>query len=168
MQFNIGEHVLYGKTGVCLIDDIKKCDFLKKDILYYILKPVASKGSTVYVPVDSDLTKDMRPIITEEEIESLLCDAKGKEIEWIEDRQARLELFNSILSEGDRQKIILLIRCLYLKKQEKLLVKKNICIADENILKTAEKLINEEFSFSIGCSEKSVVNYIRFKLGIDK
>jgi len=167
MQFNKGEHVLYGKTGVCLIEDIKKCDFLKKDILYYILKPVASKSSTVYVPFDSELTKDMRPIITEEEIESLLCDTKGKEIEWIDDKQTRLEAFNSILSEGDRQKIILLIRCLYLKKQEKQLAKKNICIADENILKTAEKLINEEFSFSIGCSEKNVVNYIRFKLGIN-
>lgn len=168
MQFNKGEHVLYGKTGVCLIEDIKKCAFLKKDMLYYILKPVTSKSSTVYVPVDSDLTKDMRPIITEEEIESLLCDVKGKEIEWIEDKQKRLESFNSILSEGNRQKIILLIRCLYLKKQEKLLLKKNICIADENILKTAEKLINEEFSFSIGCPEKDVGRYIRLKLGVSE
>ena len=167
MQFNKGQHILYAKTGVCLIEDIKKCDFLKKDVLYYILKPVASKDSTVYVPVESELTKDMHPIITESEIESLLFDAKGKEIEWIEEKQKRIEFFNSIISEGDRQKIVLLIRCLYLKKKEKQLAKKNFCTADENILKTAEKLINEEFSFSMGCHEKNVGTYIRTKLGIE-
>ena len=167
MQFTKGEYVLYKTTGVCLIEDIRKCDFMKKDILYYILKPVASKGSTIYVPLDSELAKDMKPVITETEIEELLSDTKGKEIDWIEEKAKRIEYFNSIISEGDRQKIILLVRCLYLKKREKQLSKKNICVADENILKTAEKLINEEFSFSIGCSEKNVVNYIRFKLGIN-
>lgn len=168
MKFNKGEHVLYSKTGVCLIDDIRTCEFLNKDQLYYILKPVSSKGSTVYVPVDSALTDDMHPIVTVEEIDTLLTASKDKEIKWIEPKGDRAEYFNSIISESDRQKLILLIRCIYMKKQEKQLEKKHLSATDDAILKTAEKLIDEEFSFAIGCSESKVGEYIRAKLGMNE
>ena len=168
MKFEKGEHVLYAKTGVCLIEDIKTCEFLNKDQLYYILKPVANKGSTVYVPFDSNLTQDMHPLVTASEVDEILNDIKGKQIEWIEAKNERTEYFNSIISEGDRQKLVLLIHCIYSKKLEKLDEKKHLSAADEAILKTAEKLIDEEFSFAIGCSENKVGEYIRLKLGINE
>lgn len=168
MNFQKGEHVLYAKTGVCLIEDIKTCEFLNKDQLYYILKPITSKNSTVYVPFDSELTKNMSPIITPDEIDSILNASKGKHIEWLDDKRERTEYFNSIISEGDRLKLVLLIHCIYSKKFEKLQEKKHLSATDEAILKTAEKLIDEEFSFAIGCSENKVGEYIRLKLGISE
>lgn len=164
MKYKKGEYVLYSKTGVCHIDDIKTCEFLNKNQLYYILKPVSSKSSTVYVPVESNLEEDMHPVITPQEIDELLSDIQDKEIKWSDNKNERASYFNSIISEGDRQKLVLLIRCIYLKKLEKQKEKKKLSSTDEAILKRAEKLIDEEFSFAMGCGENKVGEYIRSKI----
>lgn len=165
-----GEYVLYGKTGVCLIDDVKPLEFSDAGSgkLYYILKPVGTKGSTVYIPADNrNLTSKMHRLMTKSEIDNLLLNTKGKEIKWIEPKTLRAYRFNEIISEGDRQKLVMLVRCIYLKKSEKQREKKRLSSADDNILKTAEKLINEEFSHALSCDEEHVGTYIRQKLGIE-
>ena len=97
-NFNKGEYVLYGKTGVCLIEDIKECGFLKKGEMYYILKPIGNSGSTVYVPVKNDsLTSGMHRLMTKEEIDGLLLNASNREIEWIEQKNERADYFHDII-----------------------------------------------------------------------
>ncbi len=165
-NFNIGEHVLYSKDGVCVVEDIAPLDF-SAGKPYYILKPVNSKGSTVYVPTDSEkLVSKMHRLISKEEIDELLLNARGKNIKWIDQKAERNEYFNSIIAEANREQIVLLVRCLYLKKSEKIAQKKRLSTADENILKVAERMINEEFAYALSCPEDKVGDYIRQKLNI--
>lgn len=165
-EFKIGEYVLYAKDGVCLVEDIAPLDF-SPDKPYYILKPVNSKGSTVYVPTDSEkLVSKMHRLMNKAEIDDLLLNTRGKVIKWIDSKTERTEYFNEIIAEANRQKLVLLVRCLYLKRSERLSEKKHLCASDESILKTAEKLIREEFAYALSCSEDSVGDYIRAKLNV--
>lgn len=165
--FKKGEHVMYASTGICVVEDITSQVFSQSDSerMYYILKPVSKKGSTVYVPLDSEnLVSKIRRIITKDEIDFLLDDSCGKRIEWPDSKPERHGYFNEILSGGNREEIVLLVRCMYKKKREKEDAKKHLTSGDETILKTAVRLINEEFSYALGCSEDDVEEYIKERI----
>jgi len=165
-RFNKGDYVVYGKNGVCLVEDIKSMLFGGENGTYYILKPTSSSFSTVYVPVDKEILVDrMRPVLNKKQIDEILSSSKDCTVEWIESKNERHEYFNSVVSSGDLKKLIAVVMTLYAKKSEKEAVGKHISSTDENILKSAEYLIEEEFSFGLGCSAGKVGEYIRKKLG---
>lgn len=62
--FEIGEYVVCGNKGVCVVEDVTKLNIsdVDKEREYYILKPLYMAGSTVYVPVDSS-EKSMRRVL---------------------------------------------------------------------------------------------------------
>ena len=80
-----GEYVVYGTNGICLVEDIKMMRFAldaEKDP-YCILKPASNGSSTIYVPLNNEkLMGKLRPIMTKEEIDSLLLGMRDKEISW--------------------------------------------------------------------------------------
>ena len=55
MAFKIGDNIVYGAKGVCLIDDIRDMSFFhERPQKYYVLKPLFVKQSaTVYVPLEN-------------------------------------------------------------------------------------------------------------------
>lgn len=167
MENNIfakGEYVVYGTNGICLIEDIRLMRFAldTKKSDYYILRPVGNDTSTIYVPMNNEkLVGRMRPIMTKDEIDSLLLGMRDKEIEWESDRRARGELFHEILIKGVTQKLLLMIRCIYMKKRALIPLGKRLPTTDENILKSAEKLVEEEFAYALGISAADVGKYIR-------
>lgn len=84
-------------------------------------------------------------------------------MEWIADRKLRSARFQEILSKYDEHDLLLLAGCLYWRAQES---PKKLSFSDEKVLKTAEKIIEQEFSFSLRIGAQSVGDYIRQKLGI--
>lgn len=167
-QYNKGEHVVYGINGICLIEDIKKPDFARNGTqVYYILKPISNPNSTLYVPVDNEaLCSKMRYILSRDEINSLLTGSKGKSIEWVEDKNERASKFHTILSGGIHEDLLLMISCIYLRKQQLYTAGKKLAHSDETLLQSAEKNIKEEFAYSLSISPDEVGSYIRSMLGI--
>ena len=53
-MFETGEVVVYEGAGVCVIEEIRIEKFNKESRLYYVLKPVKEKSTTIYFPVDGD------------------------------------------------------------------------------------------------------------------
>lgn len=168
-MFAKGENVVYGTNGICLVEDVKLMSFTsdaEKDT-YYILKPAGSDASTIYVPSGNEkLMGKLRPIMTKDEINSLLLGMKNKEIEWDTDRRTRAETFHEILVNGVTEELLLMIRCIYMKKRALLGIGKKLSTTDENTLKSAENLVKEEFAFSLGITEKDVTKYIRNLLSV--
>ncbi len=163
-RFAKGEYVVYGMNGICFLEDIKimKFAFDSEKSTYYILKPTSNDASTIYVPLNNEkLMGKLRPVMTREEIDSLLLGLKDKEIEWEKDRRFRSENFHEILINGVTQNLLLMIRCLYMKKRELLPLGKKLPTTDENTLKSAEKLVEEEFSFVLDIPKDDVSGYIR-------
>lgn len=165
-EFKKDDLVVYGKNGICTIEDIKRMNFAGDTDDYYILKPKSNPGSTLYVPKSNEkLVSKLRGLLTKNEIDAILTSCSNEEdISWPNTKNERHELFAGILSECDSKELLKLIRCIYLKKQERKSLGKDLASGDENVLKTAQRLIEEEFSAALNCSAEEVSKYISERL----
>lgn len=169
-SFSKGEYINYATSGVCLIEDITKLDYLHNNNLqeFYVLKPLRNKTSTVYVPIENEkLISKMRKLLSKEEIDSLIDSSKSDAIEWINDRKVRSEKFKSIISKAEPCKLLQLVSCIYMKKLELKNVGKKLSSTDDSFLGIAEGLIENEFSFVMNLSGPQLSAYIRERLGIE-
>ena len=77
-MYSVGDYVVCGNKGVCRVDQISPLDISgasSED--YYILKPVYSPGSTVYISMESADEK-LRAVLTKKEADKQK-DAKDKD-----------------------------------------------------------------------------------------
>ena len=63
-MFTVGDAVVYGTQGVCRISEITEMTVAKVVRSYYVLVPVYSEKTTLYVPVDNEevVKSRMRPV----------------------------------------------------------------------------------------------------------
>lgn len=170
IHYQKGDRIVYGMSGICEVEGIKSLSLSreKPKTMYYILKPLSNAGSTIFVPCDNEaLRAKMRNILSKDEIDHILAQAKGKQMAWIDDRRLRSENFHEILSKGIRNELLLLISCIYLKKQELHACGKKLSSDDEAILQSGQKLVEEEFSCALHTKPEEVGKYIRTALGIN-
>lgn len=168
-DFKIGQFVVYGTNGICSIEDITEMSFTRgmEKALYYILKPEAANASTIFVPANNEkLMSKMRVLMSKEDIDELILGTRGKSIKWDSDRRYRTENFHDILAGGVTEDLILMISCIYMRKRELIAQNKKLPSTDSNMLKTAEKLVEEEFSCVLGISPEEVSGYIRKLLDV--
>ncbi len=169
MELRENSYVRYGANGICRYVGVQAMSGSKnKNEKYHILKPVAESQTTVFVPVDNEtLLAKISPVLSREEIDSLILFAAGSDILWDTDRNARNREFTEIIKAGEQKELLLLVRCIYLKKQELIAAGKKLSMSDEAILKRAEKLLQSEFAFILGIPETQVGEYIRQHMGIE-
>lgn len=159
----IGSYVLYGKMGVCLVQE--KTNLSYGNGLYYVLSPISDGRSSIYVPCDNpSLVAKMRSLLTRDEIDRLLCNADDVRMEWIDDRNERSARYRLIIGSGDRRELIRLICCLFRKKHEKQEQGKRLSSMDESFLQECMRLIDEEFSMVLDIPRTQVVDYILARL----
>lgn len=164
-MFSVGEIIVYGLQGVCEISDIAEMRMGEELRSYYILCPVNDNKSTVYVPVDNErLVSQMREVLTRSEVDSIIGEVAGSELEWIKNDAERKTFCENVIKNGDRKELIQLISMLYVHKEELKNNKKRFQIADDKHLKEAEKQINDEFSYVLGISQEEVAAYIKNKI----
>ena len=160
---SIGEKIVYGSSGVMEIVDIREESIGDVARKYYVLREVNStSASHTYVPVDNEkLVGCMHPLLTKEEVMDIISRAEIiPEVEWQKDNRVRSEKFRRIIESGDREGVISLIKTVYgygLKRKEE--GKKNY-LADENLMRKAEKLLYAEFSEVLGIPENEVREFI--------
>ena len=108
-MYSIGEIVLYGSNGVCEITEITTKKIGKDSIEYYVLKPVCSDSSTLFVPTQNEmLVSRMRVVLSSDEIKDILSQKTDNEI-WIDNKAERCEKIKEIISGGDCMKLVELI-----------------------------------------------------------
>lgn len=161
-MFSKGEYVVYGTNGICLVDDIGPMrNSEDEDKLFYILRPVNSAASVLYVPLDNSvLCGKMRYVYTKEQLDGVLTDVKNNSLDWIDDRKVRLNTFRDMLHNGDMATHILLVSCIYEKKKLLDAVSKRLSDADDGILRSAERMVSEEFAWALGITKNEVSGYI--------
>ncbi|MBQ5640452.1 MAG: CarD family transcriptional regulator [Ruminococcus sp.] len=159
-MFCVGQTVLYGSNGVCMVDDVTEKRIGKTKIQYYVLKPLCNNTSTLFVPTaNQQLVSKMRRILTEDEAEAILRDLPPCG-DWNDNKQERSEQFRAIITEGSCVELIRLIRLVRTHEQEQLAGGKRLHITDERFLKEAEKMICEEFSLVLHISRDEVLERI--------
>lgn len=168
-QYRIGDHVSYSCNGVCRVDDIRADSPTGKGEpkTFYVLKPVADPGSTIFVPTGSAaLLAKMQRLPTQEEIDRLILTTKEDELVWVEDRKLRSASFQAIVKACDLRELLRLVGCIYRQKLVLAEKGKKLAASDETALRRAEGLIENELSFVLQLSGDQVGAYIRQKLGI--
>lgn len=163
--FDNETYVVYGKTGVCRIASRQFLDFSGKQGEYYILHPLNDERSSIYIPCDSaELMGRMSHLMSKEEIDGLLDCVSGQELEWPDEKNVRQSRFRAITAGTDRRELLRMIRCLLLKKQQRLMDGKKLAAGDEGYLQDAMRRVEEEFSISLGIDRRDVAGYIRSRV----
>ena len=162
--FAVGDLIIYGTSGLCLVDSLGpvKLPYDSEPQTYYVLKPVSRENSKIYVPLKNDtLTAKMRPTLKKTEIDAILHGIGVEVMDWDQDKMARHATFHSILAQRDEKAMLLMMRCIYLKRGELVAEGKKMPAADDDLLKSAEKLLEQEFSHSLGIPLGEVARYIQ-------
>ena len=119
-MFCVGQTVLYGSNGVCMVDDVTEKRIGKTKMQYYVLKPLCNNTSTLFVPTaNQQLVSKMRRILTEDEAEAILRNLPPCG-DWNDNKQERSEQFRAIITEGSCVELIRLIRLVRTHGQEQL------------------------------------------------
>ena len=164
-MYQIGEMVLYGTEGVCRIAEMQEMKVSGKKKQYYVLKPVYREGATVFVPADNEqLLGRMRRVLSADELNQLLAEACAEELGWIEDANERKTEYQKILQSGDRCAVVRMIRVLYLRRQQLRSVGRQLRSGDDQLLREAEKLLNDEFALVLNIPQHQVPEYIRTQI----
>ncbi len=161
--FSKGEHVVYGTNGICLVDDIGPMrNSEDEDKLFYILRPVNSVSSVLYVPLDNSvLCGKMRYVYSKSQLVQVLDKVKSNSLDWIDDRKVRLNTFREMLHSGDIMTHILLVSCILDKKKLLDEAGKRLSDADDHVLRSAERIVSEEFAWVLDISKNEVGSYIQ-------
>ena len=170
-QFSIGQYVAYGTNGICIVDSIERMSFTegapKEE--YYVLRQNKNRATQFFVPMkNEELLSKMREPMQKSDIEDILMGLSDDDVHWINDRRERGDYFKSILHEGVNSRLLNMIICIYQRKRELARRGKKLSVTDTTTLKTAEKLVEEEFAWALDMDPQEVPAFIRRRLHIQE
>lgn len=150
-MYNISDYVIYRKD-VCRIKEIKE----KNGINYYVLAPIDDDSLKIELPVENNILKEL---ISKEDALKLI--EMIPSIEPIECNDKLIENeYKNLLSTGNKEDLIRIIKTTYIRNKERLDNKKKISDKDNNYFNKAEKILYNEFSIVLDMSCDEVKNYI--------
>lgn len=161
-MFQQGSLVVYGMHGVCTIIGLENRTVNKKPVEYYVLEPVKQSDDRYYVPTqNAAAVAKMRPILTKEQLETLLSSPEAAKDAWITDENQRKQCYRELITSGDRAALLSMVKALHIHKNAQLAQGRRLHLCDENFLRDAENLLGGEFSLVLGIAPNEVGAYIR-------
>ena len=160
-EFQVNDFVMYGGSGVCVVEsigipDIRGIDNTKQ---YYLLKPLYTQDSTIFSPVDNSRVV-MRRLITEAQIHELIAQIPDMETIWDDNEKLREGKYLEAIHTYSCLEWARIIKTLYLKMGERALLKKTVGEKDQRFLRMAEDLMFGEMAIPLGISKEKVGTYI--------
>lgn len=160
-MFEIGEHVVCGNKGVCVIEDITTLNIsgVDKERKYYILKPIYQSGSTVYVPVDSS-KESMRRVLSLEEARKLIEVIPELPLIDISNDKLTEQTYKECMRENRCEEWVRIIKTIYLRKQKRMQAGRKITAVDAKYFHLAEENLYGELAVALGLSREDVEEFI--------
>ena len=162
-MFKIGDKVVYGQPGVCILEDICEKEILRNQKnKYYVLRPMFQQNNVIYAPVDSGKVF-MRHIITRQQANELILQIPEikknlkSEADTPEDYRIGLESYEC-------SDLIELTARIYERKQMAKANKKKLGFSDEKYMKLAEELLFGELAAALEIPYDEVMEYIEKRL----
>ena len=163
-MFEINDYVVYGSGEICRIEEIaERCFDGVHKIKYYKIAPKEYRNSAYYVPVEN-AEKEIRRLLTKEEILEIIDSIPQAEAVWYTDRNERKNYFESVLHGDDFTRLVGMIKAIYEERQKRSNDGKKLIASDERAFTTAEHIIHGEFAFVLGISEANVGEFIRKRI----
>lgn len=166
-MYTVGTSILYGRTGVCKIEDIGSAPFQKHDPQrYYKLRALFStSGELIYIPVDAAVS--MRPLISGGEAAGHLeLLPKLEPPAFVSRRPSDLAAhYQEVLASGRPEDCLRLIKEVYCKERALSAHKKALGQVDARYLKIAERLVCEEFAVALGTAPDRIRKRLYASMG---
>ena len=106
------------------------------------------------------MTPTLRPVLSREELEDLLCSEIVREDAWIAEENARKQYYRTLVNSGDRAALLQMVRTLHLHKKQQEAAGRKFHQCDEGFLRDAQRLIDSEFSLVLGIEPNDVGEYL--------
>lgn len=160
-MFGIGEYVVCGNKGVCVVEDVAKLDIsgVDKERKYYILKPLYMAGSTVYVPVDS-AEKSMRRVLKRDEAQKLIKEIPDIPLLVITNEKLSEQMYRECIKTNECEDLIKLIKTIYLRKQKRIQAGRKVTAVDAKYFHIAEDSLYGELAVALEMPKDEVEGYI--------
>ena len=161
-MYQIGEYVVYGTRGVCLVQDIRHVDMpgAPAERMYYILQPMQDKGATVYLPTDNDKAV-IRHIMDGDEARELVDDIPDIGGLDIPDDKKREVTYKEAMKSCDSRTWVRMIRTLSLRRESRLALGKKVTTLDERFFKAAMGALGDELSIALEISPEEAEDMIQ-------
>ena len=167
-MYQIGDKVVYGVHGVCVVVDQEERVIDRKHLTYLALEPLSQDGSRYLVPTHNDAAMaKLRRMLSKEELEALMDSEEVRSDGWVPDENQRKQTYRELISSGDRARLMRMVRTLYRHRAAQTAAGRKCHLCDENFLRDAEKLLTGEVSVVMGLENDAAKQYIRNKLKED-
>lgn len=166
-MFKVGEYIVYGCKGVCLIEEITHIDIpgSNKDRLYYVLAPYGDGKGKIYAPTDNEKVT-MRKVITKSEAEQLIKEMPSIEELWVTDEKKRELKYKEALKTCRLPSLDQHHQNTILPKTAENCTGKKITSLDERYLKATENELYSELSLTLGIPKNEMERYINERLEV--
>ncbi len=162
-MLKIGDVIIYGTQGICRVDSIETKQNGKNTADYYALKPLYNESTSIFVPVDNvNLIAKMLPAYTADEAKALIKKIPDINVLKYANEGEKQTVTREILASGDREKLVALIKTIYLERETRRLSNKKLNIFDEQMLRKAENLFYNEMAYALGVTPTEAANIINF------
>ena len=167
-MYQVGDKVVYGMHGVCLVADLEQKRMDGKQVVYLVLEPAGQSGSRFLVPThNAAAMAKVRPVMDAEALEELLSSEGIRSDSWVQDEGQRKQLYRELISSCDRQRLARMICSLYRYRTQQTAAGKKLHMCDENFLRDAEKILAGEIASTLEIPAPEAMKYLRNKLKED-
>ena len=161
-DYSVGELIVYGRNGVCRVEDIDSAAGADGARSYYVLRPVYQNSSCcIRVPADNPRICSRR-IISGAEARRLIAWMPDAEAEPYYNRNLNQlrEHYRKSLETLSCESLITLTKSLYRKKREVEAQRKKFGTVDERFMREAEDLLFGELAAALNIERERVRQYI--------
>lgn len=166
-MYGIGQRVMYGIHGVCLVADTEEQVLDGKRVTYLVLTPLSQPGSRFLIPTHNAAAMGkLHPMLTREELEALLDSEAVRADAWIPEENQRKQTYRELIVSGNRQALLAMVRTLWQHKQAQTRAGRKAHLCDDNFLRDAQKLLADEVAAVLEVTPEEATRYLHQRLEV--
>ena len=160
-MYQVGDAVLYGSNGICTVTAVTRMEACGTVDDYYVLKPVSSEATTLFVPLGSELLLSrMHSLLSPDGMRDLLGQTDGAAPIWVENENQRKTLYREIMNSGDRLAIFRVFLTLKRLRDEREKKGKHLRVSDERAYRETERIFYDELTLVLGWSREETASFL--------
>lgn len=158
-MYQVGDMIVYGRTGVCRVERIEE----NKNGKFYALMPLYQSCS-ILTPVEGKVF--MRPVISRAEAEELIDTLPGLDAAPCEGKAVRelTEHYQASIDSHDCKEWALMTKSIYTKRKAAEREKRKFGAVDERFMKEGEALLFGELAAALELPFEQVRGYVEERL----
>ena len=164
-MFEVGDLIIYGNTGVCVVEKVGKPDLsgIDEEIDYYTLAPYYSNRSRIFTPCNNCKVV-MRPVLSKDEAVGILEHMDSIGLIDVPDEKMRESIYKDVMKSCDCSMFISILKTIKIRMEKRLSEGKKITANDEKYFNLAEDKLCGELAVSLEKDKDEIKEFILEKI----